>query len=355
MPTHECAAEVLALTRTNAATTHFREADVYCQVLGFSLMHIKLSLFVLCCATVFAWATPATTETGRRAIVIDPSIESLLAQARSLRQSGKPAEARPLAQQAVTLAENQREWKQLVAARQELSFEERLSGDYDRVLQLRLANLETVHKHREAFAQNGDAEELAVQGVGAAYSWKRDYDSAIRYGREDLALSETYDRAAGSPSALVPHALQRLGINLYLAGQYPEAEERMREGYKKYLEFSAQTHATQAAWYYETQVEVLRWLQRVLVAQGRFEEALEVAEQGRSRALAATVAARVSGPDLALAAPSVEKARAIAREHDATVVEYSVLYEYDPDLLFIFGNFEDRLRSTPGSSNPAGE
>ncbi len=272
----------------------------------------------------------------------DPTIDSLLQKARILRQSGKPTEARPLAERAVTLAENQKAWRQLLTARQELSFEDRLSGNYDRVLQLRLANLETVRKHREAFPQNSDEERSALQYVGAAYSWKRDYASAIRYCREDLAYSEAYDRAAGNPSALVPHALQRLGINLYLASQYPEAEQRMREGYKKYLAFSGQTHATQAAWYYETQVEVLRWLERVLVAQKRFEEALEMAEMGRSRALAAIVASRMSGADVApTAAPSVAKARIIAREHGATVVEYSVLYEYDPDLLFIFGDFED--------------
>lgn len=285
--------------------------------------------------------TPDTAETRAQTSAPDPAIDSLLEKARILRQSGKPTEAKPLAERAMTLAENQRAWQQLLNARQELSFEERLSGNYDRVLQLRLANLETVRKHREAFPQNGDKEEWALQYVGAAYSWKRDYDSAIRYCREDLAVSEAYDRAAGSPSALVPRALQRLGINLYLAGQYPESEQRMREGYKKYLAFIEVTHATQAAWYYENQVEVLRWLQRVLVAQKRFEEALEMAELGRSRALAAIVATRMSGPDLGPAAPSVEKARAIARGHAATVVEYSLLYEYDPDLLFIFSNFED--------------
>ena len=86
-------------------------------------------------------------------------------------------------------AENHRAWMQLVEARQELSFEERLSGNYDRVLQLRLANLETVRTHRQAFPRNGDDENSVVQSVGAAYSWKRNYIAAIRYCREDLAYS----------------------------------------------------------------------------------------------------------------------------------------------------------------------
>jgi len=303
--------------------------------------HITRILLTLCGVLAIVLLTAKAVTARTQSGAAGPAIDSLLEKARILRQSGKPAEARPLAEEAVTLAENRGAWQQLLRARRELSFEERLSGNYDRVLQLRSANLETFHKHRGAFPPNGDEEESLLQDVAAAYSWKRDYASAIRYCREDLTLSEAYDRAAGRPSALVPHALQRLGINLVLAGQYPEAEARLREAYEKYVAFVEVTHATQAAWYYETQVEVLRWLQRALVAQKRFEEALEVAERGRSRALAAIVATRTSGPDPALAAPSVDQIRAIAREHGATLVEYSVLYEYDPDLLFIFSNFED--------------
>jgi len=310
------------------------------------LQNIKLTLLALGCGTALALMTPGTAETRPHPVPADQTIDSLLAKARALRQSGKPVEARSLAEQAMTLAENQGAWQPLFSARKELSFEERLSGNYDRVLQLRLANLETVRQHHEAFPQSDDEERLALEDVAAAYSWKRDYASAIRYCREDLVRSEADERAAGGPSALVPHALQRLGINLYLAGQYPEAEQRMRDGYQKYLAFFGQTHATLSASYYETQVEVLRWLERVLVAQKRFEEALETAELGRSRALAAIVATRISGADAALASPSVEKVRAVAREHGATVVEYSVLYEYDPDMLFMFGNFED----TPATS-----
>ena len=231
------------------------------------------------------------------------------------------------------LAETQKAWQQLVDARLELSFEERLSGNYDRVLQLRSANLDTIRKHGKAFPGSADEEANAREQVGAAYSWKGDYASALRYCRGGLAHAEAADRAAGTPSASVPHALQRLGINLYLAGQYKEAEQRLREAYAKYLAFFKTN--------YETKVEVLRWLQRVLVAQKRFEEALVTAEMGRSRALADIVTSRIAGADASPTVLSAQKARAIAREHGATVVEYSVLYEYDPDLLFIFSDFKE--------------
>src|SRR5207247_4813646 len=110
--------------------------------------------------------------------------------ARILRKSGRPAEARPLAEQSASLAERQKAWEQLVAARQELSFEDRLLGNYDRLLQLRLANLETVRKHREGFRDAGEEERSAIQSLAAAYSWTTDYALAVRYCREDLARSD---------------------------------------------------------------------------------------------------------------------------------------------------------------------
>ena len=283
-------------------------------------------LLLLCCLAVVDLAAFAEEST----------IESLLDKARILRQSGKPQEAKPLAEQALTLATKQKAWSQMVDARGELSFEERLAGNYDGVLQLRLANLDTIRAHRDAFPSGG--EEGALAHVAAAYSWKRNYPLAVRYCREVLAASEAEDRKNSIHGTGVPHALQALGINLYLAGQYDEAQDVLQKAYAGYVAFSAQTNQSQSASYYEIQVETLRWLQRVLVAQKRIEQALEVAELGRSRALAATLAGGTSNISPRFTA---EMARAIAREHESTIVEFSVLYDYDPDMLFIFSNFED--------------
>lgn len=270
------------------------------------------------------------------AFASDPTVDSLLDKARILRQSGKPQEAKPVAEKAMMLAEQQSAWQLLVRARTELSFEERFAGDYDRVLQLRLANLDTVRAHPEAFAKDGPAN--ALESVCAAYSWKRNYPLAIRYCREGLAAVEAVAEKA-SPGLDVPRSEQRLGINLYLAGQYAEAQELFQSAYRNYAAWSTPVNQPQAAWTYEPQVEVLRWLERTLVAQKHFDQALETSELGRSRALAATMARGTS--NRAIAVPSVEEIRAMARTRGATIVEYSVLYDYDPDLLFIFSNFED--------------
>src|SRR5260221_14398331 len=67
-------------------------------------------------------------------------LDNLLTKARNLRKAGKVQEAKAIAEQAVTLGERTQNWQRLWDARQELSFEYRIGGDYDRVLQLRRGN-----------------------------------------------------------------------------------------------------------------------------------------------------------------------------------------------------------------------
>jgi CHAT domain-containing protein len=278
------------------------------------------------------------------AFAADPAIDALLERARVLRQSGNSAGAKPPAEQAMALAEKSQAWAQLLQARQEVSFEERLAGNYDRVLQLRLANLNTVRAHHDAFQnQLSDAEEEQIANVGGAYSWKRNYELAVRYCREDVVASEAFSqRSKVGGGTLLPHALQRLGINLYLWGHFAEAEGPLRKAYDGYVAFEKLAqNQTQDSLDYEYQVEVLRWLERDLAAQHRVEEALEVAERGRARTLAATLAGRTVGGGPEPKELALNDVRATVREHGATVVEYALLYAYNPDMLFIFSNFED--------------
>ncbi|MEO1743544.1 MAG: CHAT domain-containing protein, partial [Cyanobacteria bacterium J06629_9] len=72
-------------------------------------------------------------------------------------------------------------------------------------------------------------------------------------------------------------------------------------------------------------------LQAVLVAQGKVEDALEVAEQGRARSIVNLLSLKTTGDNSApvpnIPAPNIEKLQAIARSHNTTLVEYSVLYD----------------------------
>jgi hypothetical protein len=88
---------------------------------------------------------------------------------------------------------------------------------------------------------------------------------------------------------------------------------------------------------YGFELGVLRWLQRACVAEGRTEEALEIAERSRLRSFTMI---RPSGASaVAPKAMTFAEMKALARAYQTTIVAYTVTYEFDPDLLLEFSNF----------------
>ncbi len=80
----------------------------------------------------------------------------------------------------------------------------------------------------------------------------------------------------------------------------------------------------------ETQAKTYQLLQKVLVLQNRTDEALVIAEQGRSRAFAELLATRLSKtpiPEIekATKSPNLDQIRSIAKTQNATLVEYSII------------------------------
>jgi CHAT domain-containing protein/uncharacterized protein HemY len=75
---------------------------------------------------------------------------------------------------------------------------------------------------------------------------------------------------------------------------------------------------------FEDQSSAYRTLQQVLIARNKAGEALEVAEQGRARALIGLLAVRQAAPTLA-ATPNIAAIKDIAQQQNATLVQYSVI------------------------------
>ncbi|MFB2982280.1 CHAT domain-containing protein [Microseira sp. BLCC-F43] len=80
---------------------------------------------------------------------------------------------------------------------------------------------------------------------------------------------------------------------------------------------------------FQTQISLYRGLQQVLVAQGKTDEALEVAEAGRARAFVDLLAERLTSPSNIDIQPTITLAeiKQIAKEQNATLVEYSLIYD----------------------------
>jgi CHAT domain-containing protein len=227
---------------------------------------------------------------------------------------------------------------------------------------------------RKANDRLGEAKTLET--LGTAYSGIADYQNAIASYQNALSinreikllnpnidrslanLGDVYQKSGDDVKAIAYYqqvsALQgskydlntrikvlgKLGHSFAKVGNLPEAETALRSAIAAEETFRSAPSLSDAIRLssVDRQVENHQLLQQVLIRQNRAEAALEVAEQGRSRALVELLRTRQSDPntpkftDLAKS-PNLESIRRIAKEQNATLVEYSIV---SPDLLYIW-------------------
>ncbi|MEO1145628.1 MAG: CHAT domain-containing tetratricopeptide repeat protein [Cyanobacteria bacterium J06638_22] len=166
-----------------------------------------------------------------------------------------------------------------------------------------------------------------LTNLGLAYDDLADYERAVDYHQQSLAIAH----ATGNRRAEAI-ALNNWGHALFNAGDLPQAEAQIRaavtvlDSLRPGLEDAANVSL------FDTQALTYNLLQQVLVAQEKFEEALEASEQGRSRAFVSLLnqrsqASPASDQTLPLESKglSIEQIRHIAQEQDATLVEYTIV------------------------------
>lgn len=167
--------------------------------------------------------------------------------------------------------------------------------------------------------------ERSVLGtLGLFHRHKKDYIKAIDYYQKSLVIA----REIGNPEQIAM-ALNNLGNNQLSAKQLEEAEKSLREATVIWDNFRENWQDNFQISQFETLVTYIL-LQRVLVAQERYDEALETAEHGRARAFVNILSQKLS-PD-SNQPPNLEKIRQIARAQNATLVEYSIIPEQDDKL-----------------------
>ncbi|MGI8504711.1 MAG: CHAT domain-containing protein, partial [Hassallia sp.] len=176
----------------------------------------------------------------------------------------------------------------------------------------------------------------ALGSLGIVYEDRRDYPQAIIYHNQALALA----REIGDP-ATEGLTLNNLGQALFRAGRLFEAEKQLRAAVLLLDNLRPGLSDTYKVSIFDTQVYTYNLLQDILIAAKKPEAALEVSEQGRSRAFAELLARRiyeenkqasvsfVSERPEANSSPNIEKIRQIAQQQNATLVEYSFIGDRD--------------------------
>ncbi|HBE18427.1 MAG TPA: hypothetical protein DEG17_19480 [Cyanobacteria bacterium UBA11149] len=166
----------------------------------------------------------------------------------------------------------------------------------------------------------------AIRGnEGLAYFAKGDLPKAIQFYQDYLKVTYGYNDRRGEGVAR-----NNLALAYLKSGNIAEAEKQLREAIKIWEDLRNRLggNDTYKISLFETQTAIYGNLQQILIAQNRINEALEIGERGRARAFVELLQRRLS-PDsqqnLTITPISIEQIKQTAKNHNATIVEYSVI------------------------------
>ncbi|MEG4802668.1 CHAT domain-containing protein [Microcoleus sp. ARI1-B5] len=168
-------------------------------------------------------------------------------------------------------------------------------------------------------------ETFPLNNLGIAYRSLGQYDRAIDCHEQSLVISREIGNRQGESISL-----NNLGETLFKINQFPEAEAKLRDSIQisetRRSELVKDDHKVS---FFETQISAYRLLQQVLVAQAKFDEALEISEMSRTRAFTELLQQNLLTTDLAnneitntLSIPRIQQ---IAQQKNSTIVEYSIV------------------------------
>jgi len=166
---------------------------------------------------------------------------------------------------------------------------------------------------------------FALGNLSTAHSALGDSETAIDYQQQRLAIARQLQDIPGEALSL-----NNLGALYLETGRWQVAEQTLRDSIALREQLRTGLSDLDKVALLDQQGRTYRLLQKALMAQDQPLQALEVAEQGRARAFADLVASRLSGQvvsNLDATPPTLEQIQEIAANHNATLVEYSILYE----------------------------
>ncbi|TAG87295.1 MULTISPECIES: CHAT domain-containing tetratricopeptide repeat protein [unclassified Microcoleus] len=185
---------------------------------------------------------------------------------------------------------------------------------------------------REIRDRGGEAASLG--SLGTVYNSLEQYDKAIEFHEQSLMISQEIGNTESESIVL-----NNLGLTLLVTNQLAEAETALRTSIiiRETLRYELvnNDHKTSI---FETQVSAYHLLQKVLVAQTKFDEALEISEMSRTRTFVELLQQTLLKNDVPATNQtnklSIPKIQQIARDRNSTIVEYSI---FPPeDIMYIY-------------------
>ncbi|NJR75688.1 MAG: tetratricopeptide repeat protein [Scytonema sp. CRU_2_7] len=185
------------------------------------------------------------------------------------------------------------------------------------------SNKQAIQYHQQSLAISnaiGDkqSEGNSLGNLGNAYSSLGDYKQAIHYQQQSLVIKRAIGDKQGEGNSL-----NNLGAAQLDSNNPKAAETNLRKAIAvwEFMRASLGDNDAFKVSIFETQAHTYRLLQQALIAQNQTTQALEIAERGRTRAFAELLAARQQSSS---APPNIEQIQQIAKQQNATLVEYSI-------------------------------
>ncbi|MEP6496875.1 CHAT domain-containing protein [Microcoleus vaginatus ZQ-A3] len=175
--------------------------------------------------------------------------------------------------------------------------------------------------------QDRQGEAVALGNLGVAYESLGNYAKAFDYGQQSLTIAREIKDRQGEGAAL-----NNLGATFLKAGNPTEAEKMLIDGIQVWESMRQMLGSNDGhkVSIFEGQARTYKLLQQVQVAQNNPIAALEIAERGRARAFVDLLTQRLSSSDanpVIASAPNQDQIRQIAKAQNATLVQYSIIYD----------------------------
>ena len=201
-------------------------------------------------------------------------------------------------------------------------------GEYAQALEFYQQALSIV---RETGNRSGEG--TTLNGLGSVYGKLGEYVQALEFYQQALAIRRELGNRYGEGTTL-----NNLGALYFRLGQYAEAERYYFDTMVVWESLrSPELSDEDKIAILDTQTFCYQCLQRTLIAQNKIETALEISERGRARAFVELMAQRLHGDSseefVPPAPPTLADIQQVAREQNATLVEYAVL---DDEFLYIW-------------------
>jgi len=189
-------------------------------------------------------------------------------------------------------------------------------GEYKQAIDFHEQSLDIF---REIDDRQGEA--YSLNDLGNVYDSLGEYERAIDFHEQSLDIFREIGVSQGEALSF-----GNLGAALKDYGDFTEAEPYLYNSIYIYEEIRTNISSNNDAWkvsIFETQTDPYIALQQVLIAQNKPQQALLISERGRAQAL---VDLLLSKQSLTPQPPKLQEIQNIAQQQNATLVEYSVIF-----------------------------